>query len=98
MNAALAKAEGDFSDAVLSCFSKTLKNWIFFHNSYENENITTVLSGREYQLAVLLREGKTYAQAGAQMHLSVGRIRNLVSVIYEKMNISSKSELNGKIL
>lgn len=90
---ALKKARPEFEKAVLHHIEMTLKNWLFFHNEFARDNASLILSTKEYQLALLLKEGKTYKQAAEQLCLSVGRIRNLVSIIYEKLGISKKSQI-----
>ncbi|MDO5574661.1 MAG: hypothetical protein Q4G60_11870 [bacterium] len=90
---ALKKSNPAFEQAVLAHIEGTLKNWLFFHNEYAKDNASLLLTTKEYQLAVLLKEGKTYEQAASQLCLSVGRIRNLVSVIYEKLGISKKADI-----
>ena len=74
------------------------KNWISFHNQFTKDNITLVLTLREYRLARMLAEGATYAQAAKRLNLSVGRIRNIASAIYGKLYIKGKAELKSFIL
>ncbi|MDO4566709.1 MAG: helix-turn-helix transcriptional regulator [Oscillospiraceae bacterium] len=74
------------------------KNWIDFHNKYTQDNITTILTPKEYHVAELLKNGATYAQAAESLRLSIGRVRCIVSDIYGKLCINSKSELSRFIL
>lgn len=74
------------------------KSWIAFHNQFAKDNITLVLSDQEYTLALHLAKGKTYSEAAKTMHLSVGRVKNLVSSIYAKLNITNRKELIPFIL
>ncbi len=85
----------DFERAVDKHIEGILKNWLFFHNEFAKDNVTLILTTKEYQLALLLKEGKTYAQSAKQLHISVGRCKNLISVIYQKLGISKKSELKN---
>ena len=93
LEVALKKSTSDFECAVHAHIERTLKNWLFFHNAFARDNASLVLTTKEYQLALLLKEGKTYQQAAEQLNLSVGRIKNLISVIYEKLGVSKKSEI-----
>lgn len=74
------------------------KHWISFHNQFAKDNITLLLNLQEYRLAQHLANGMTYAEAARQMHLSVGRIKNLVSSIYGKLFIDNRKDLQRFIL
>ena len=89
----LKKSSPEFEARVLGHIRLTLKNWLFFHNGFAKGNASLALSAKEYQLALLLKEGKTYQQAAERLELSLGRVKNMVSVIYAKLGISKKSEL-----
>lgn len=73
-------------------------NWLQFHNIFTGQNITTILTAQEYHVARLLRRGATYEEAARQMNLSLGRVRNIVSDIYSKLHINSRSQLQNFIL
>ena len=76
----------------------SFKNWMFFHNAFAKDHITTLLSAKEYQVAYLIAHGATYTQAAERMHLSTGRIKNLLSNVYETLFIHNKQELKNFIL
>ena len=87
-----------YYDAIMNNTTMSWKNWIAFHNRCAKDNITLMLSDQEYILAFHLTSGKTYSEAAKSMHLSIGRVKNLVSSIYAKLNISSRKELKPFIL
>ncbi|MDD3409346.1 MAG: helix-turn-helix domain-containing protein [Eubacteriales bacterium] len=84
--------------ALTGRLENTWKNWMSFHNQLARDRVTLVLNLQEYTLAGMLARGATYAEAARRMHLSIGRIRNLASVIYAKLCVSGKSELSPYIL
>ena len=64
-----------------------------FHNRFTSENITTILTPQEYQLARYLAHGASYAEAAGQMNLSVGRVKNILLDVYSKLYIKKRSQL-----
>lgn len=76
----------------------SFKNWMKFHNEYTSENITTILTAQEYQLARMISLGATNADAAEYMHLSEGRIKNILSDVYGKLLINKRSRLSEFVL
>lgn len=85
-------------NAVIAQWQKTWKNWIAFHNQFTKDNITTILTLREYHIACLAVRHVSYAQIAAQYHISVGRLKNIMLGIYRKLLISGREELSKYIL
>jgi DNA-binding CsgD family transcriptional regulator len=80
--------------AVLGQWRRTWKNWILFHNQFTKDNITLMLTLREYHIAVLAARRVPYAKIAEQYHISVGRVKNIMLEIYEKLLISGRDELS----
>ena len=57
-----------------------------------------ILPLRECQIAMFIANGATYDETASHFGLSLGRIRNLTSSIYGKLNVSSRSELRELML
>lgn len=85
-------------DAVIGQWERTVKNWITFHNHFTKDNITLILSLREYHLAQLVARHIPYAKIAKQFNISVGRLKNIMLEIYEKLFISSRDELAQYVL
>ncbi|MCX7715334.1 MAG: helix-turn-helix transcriptional regulator [Clostridia bacterium] len=85
-------------DAVLEQWSRTWKNWIVFHNQFTKDNITLMLTLREYHLALLVAQRVPYAEIARQHCISVGRLKNIMLEIYEKLYISGREELAKYII
>jgi DNA-binding CsgD family transcriptional regulator len=83
----------DCRDAVIGQWKQTWKNWITFHNQFTKDNITLILSLREYHLALLVARRIPYAQIAKQHCISVGRLKNIMLEIYGKLFISGRDEL-----
>lgn len=78
---------------VTALWSNSFKNWMTFHNRFTSENITTILTPQEYQLARQIARGMSYAEAARRMNLSVGRVKNILLDVYGKLCINKRSQL-----
>lgn len=82
----------------LDLWERTWKNWITFHNQFTKENITLILSLREYQIAMQAARRVPYAQIAKQHNISIGRLKNIMLEIHEKLCISNREDLCEFIL
>ncbi len=87
-----------FREAVLGQWNRTWKNWIDFHNQFTKDNITLMLTLREYHIALLVAQRVSYAEIARQHCISVGRLKNIMLEIYEKLYISGREELAKYIM
>lgn len=83
---------------ILEQWKRVFSNWITFHNQFTEDNITQVLSLREYHIAQLVAHRVPYAKVAKQHCVSVGRLRNIMQEIYGKLFISGRNELAQYIL
>jgi len=84
----------EYFDAIIGQCNLTWKNWITFHNLFAKDNITLLLSVREYHLALLVAHRVPYSKIAKQNAISVGRLKNIIQEIYGKLFISSRDELS----
>jgi DNA-binding NarL/FixJ family response regulator len=61
------------------------------------ENIKDKLTRREYELVELLKEGYSYKEMANQLFVTVFTVNQHLKKVYQKLNVSSKSELISKI-
>ena len=73
------------------------RNLIRARNRYAGERTTESLTFREFYLAMLLKRNLSYKELAEKFGLSIGRMRNLVSILYEKLHIHGKTELKGLV-
>lgn len=85
-------------DAVLGQWERTVKNWVTFHNRFTKDNITSVLTLREVYLAQLVARRVPYTKIARQFNISMGRLKNIMLEIYQKLYISSRDELAQYVL
>ncbi|MBS0027021.1 response regulator [Chitinophaga sp. 22321] len=61
------------------------------------EGIRDKLTRREYELVELLKEGYSYKEMAAQLFVTVFTVNQHLKKVYQKLNVSTKSELISKI-
>lgn len=61
------------------------------------ENIKDKLTRREYELVQLLKEGYSYKEMAERLFVTVFTVNQHLKKVYQKLNVSSKSELISKI-
>lgn len=83
-----------YYDAVIRQWELTGRNWIIFHNQFTKDNISFILSLRELHIAKLASSRVPYAIIAEQFSISVGRLKNIMQEIYEKLFISNREELS----
>ena len=88
----------DYCHAVILQWKNTVKYWLSFHNQFTKDNITLILSLRELHLALLVARRIPYAEIAKQHGISVGRLKNIMLEIYEKLHISGRDELAKHII
>ncbi|MDF3005697.1 MAG: hypothetical protein K0S22_2169 [Oscillospiraceae bacterium] len=98
VEACLEQAFPDYHNAVILQWKNTVKNWITFHNQFTRDNITLMLSLRECHLAMLVARRVPYEKIAREHCISVGRLKNIMLEIYEKLHISGRDELAKYIL
>lgn len=85
-------------DALLTQWQYTWKNWAIFHNRFAQDNVTLLLTLREYRIATLAANHVPYAKIAQQECLSVGRVRNIIQEIYNKLFVRNRDELAALVL
>jgi len=66
-----------YYDAITKQWKRTFENWIAFHNQFTRDNITSILSLQDYQMAQLAARGASNAEIAKRFHVSLGRPRSL---------------------
>ena len=72
-------------------------NLIRARNHLTGEKTTDELSLREFYLAMLLKRGLSYKELADRFGLSVGRIKNILLVLYQKLHIHARSGIDGLV-
>lgn len=90
LEACLEQEYPEYYDIVIEQWENTFVNWCIFHNRFTKDNLTLILSLRDYQIAQLVAGGVPYKVIAEQFHISLGTLKNRVNTIYEKLLISGK--------
>lgn len=78
-------------DAVIGQWARVTKNWLIFHNRFTADNITLILTLRDYEIAKLAAQGLTDTQIGIQVHLAAGTVKNRVDTICQMLFLSGRN-------
>lgn len=89
----LTEAFPDYYAAVIGQWQGTWRNWISFHNQFTKNNITDILTLREFHIATLVARRVPYTKIAAENGISVGRLKNIITEIYGKLLVSNRDEL-----
>ena len=68
-------------------------NLIRARNHITGEKVTEALSLREFYLAMLLKRGFSYKELADRFGISVGRVKNLLLELYQKLHIHSRAQI-----
>ena len=93
----LAEVAPDQVPRYRSLAKEYFTNLIRVRNHYTGERTTEELSFREFYLAMLLKRGWAYKELATRFTISVGRMRNIVSILYEKLHIHNRHELTDLV-
>ncbi|MCL2775872.1 MAG: hypothetical protein FWD71_21385 [Oscillospiraceae bacterium] len=88
----------EYYDVITNQWKRTYTNWLAFHNRFTKDNITLILSLREYEMTWLAVRGIPYAKIAEQFHISVGRVKRIIHEIYGKLLVNNRNELSKYIL
>ena len=72
-------------------------NLIRARNHLTGEKTSDEFSLREFYLAMLLKRGLSYKELADRFGLSVGRIKNILQVLYQKLQIHARSEIGDLV-
>ncbi len=68
-------------------------SWHEIVNLMAGRNITVLLTLKEYEIAWLAAQGMTNKEIAAYLGLSINSIKPRLQTVYEKLNITSRKEL-----
>jgi len=94
----LLQAYPERYDAVITLWERTIKKWIWFHNRFTMENITSLLTMKECHIALLAAQKISCKKIAEQLGLSVPSVRRTVQHIYAKLYVTERSELAKLVL
>lgn len=93
----LHKAYPQFLSRVLSLHRQLSPSWLKIHNMLTHEKITSILTRREYQVALAVVGGLTNRECAQRLGISISTVKGTLLSIYQKLNISSRKALKDHI-
>ena len=60
--------------------------------------VLTKLTGREQEVLALVTQGLSNKEIAAELHLSEGTVRNILSIILDKLEVRNRTELTSLVL
>lgn len=73
-------------------------NWRNIHNEISKKTVTVSLTPNEFSVAMLYSRGWRVAEIAEHLELSARTVKRIISDIYEKLDITSRGELNKYML
>ena len=83
---------------VLKLYQDMSNRWRDAHNLLTDERLTTLLTRREYQVAVGIVTGMSNQQSADQLGISLSTLKGHLQAVYQKLQITSRKELRAYIL
>ena len=94
----LLRVAPELQEKILLQSEQTWGNWISVHNELARDNVTLILTRREYQIASLARYGCSNAEIAERVKLSESSVKAILSGVYDKLFIKQRRELAHYIL
>jgi DNA-binding CsgD family transcriptional regulator len=94
----LKKAYPQFQVPVLSLHRQISPSWLKIHNMLTHKNITSLLTRREYQVALSVVGGFSNHECAVRLGISVSTVKGHLQSVYQKLNISSRKALKQFII
>ncbi|HKM20605.1 MAG TPA: LuxR C-terminal-related transcriptional regulator [Lachnospiraceae bacterium] len=88
----------DFYRPIMQQCEATINNWISMHNRYAKDNITSILTVPELQVATLATRGKTNAEIAKMLNYSIAYVKKALESVFAKLLITKRSELDQYII
>ncbi len=95
---ALRRRDPDAFIQVRDAYDRLAAGFTVLHNAVTGNNLTNELTLREYETAALALAGETNADIAARMGVAVSSVKSYFNTIYQKLGVSSRSDLSQYIL
>ena len=85
-------------ERVIEITYKFSAGWRRIHNPKTNELVADNLTTMEFTIAMLVSRGWSYQEIAQHLDVSVSYVKKLITMTYEKLNITSRRELRQYML
>lgn len=73
------------------------RGWMKIHNPNSKLKVTDVLTPYEFSIAMLAAKGRTNKEIAQYMSISVNSVKAYLAIIYQKIGITKRTELNNYV-
>ena len=94
----LKKKYPDYYKSIINLAKEYNVGWYEVYNKKNNREVPDYLSPTEFTIAMLYSRGWRVKEISAHMSLSERTVMNYVQIIYEKLNINNKKQLEKYML
>ena len=94
----LQQACPDLLPKILTLHSTLSRSWLTVHNMLTHEHIATVLTRREYQVALSVASGLNNHDSAQQLGISMATLKGYLQNIYQKLGITNRKDLKEHII
>lgn len=88
----------DIYEKIITITERFSDNWRSIHNEKAAKTVTVSLKPNEFSVAMLYSRGWRVAEIAGHLELSERTVKRIISDIYEKLDITSRGELNKYML
>lgn len=85
-------------NSILSLARRYNTGWFTTYNARNEGNVTYELTPTEFTIAMLYSRGWRAKEIAAHIHISERTVSNYIQIIYEKLNINGRKELENYLL
>lgn len=94
---ALRKQEPETYEKIVRSVYRFSRGWMKIHNPVSTLQVTDALTPYEFSIAMLAAKGRSNKEIAALMGISVNTVKSYMESIFEKLQISSRSEIDAYV-
>ena len=94
---AFAEEAPDLFAKIKALNADFFRNLVKLHNRHTGEKLVETLTPRAFYLACALKRGVRYKEIAERMGVTYSRVNNMVTELFETLNVRQAEELNGKV-
>jgi len=94
----LKKEEPEEYQRIVEIVYRFSDGWRSIHNPNAGDSVTSDLTAMEFSVAMLAAKGWKNKEIAERMHLSVNTVKEIMKLIYQKLDVSNRKELDRFML
>lgn len=94
----LQKEEPEAYKKIVQIVGEFSEGWRQIHNPDMQDSVTSDLSTTEFSIAMLASKGWTNKEISVQMKMSLNQVKDIMGIIYQKLDIKGRGELKKYML